>query len=154
MREGKRKRLEAKGWRIGGAADFLGLSPDEERYVELKLRLAQGLKQRRMRRRLTQVELAKAMRSSQSRVAKMEAGDPSVSVDLLIRSLLAMGVTPHDLGCLVSGKAAGTGGGTTTSLVAELSGVIGAGSAKDRRGRRRTSYLAGGRVPGGGGCEK
>jgi DNA-binding XRE family transcriptional regulator len=143
MREERRRRLEARGWRIGGAADFLGLSPDEELYVELKLRLAEGLKQRRVRRRLTQVELAKAMRSSQSRVAKMEAGDPTVSIDLLIRSLLAMGATPHDLGRLVSGKTTRTGESTTTPLVAELSGVVGAGSARDRRGRRNPSYVAG-----------
>ena len=103
MREDKRKNLEAKGWRVGSATEFLGLSPDEEVYVELKLRLAGGLKRRRVHRRLTQLQLARAVRSSQSRVAKMEAGDPTVSVDLLIRSLLALGVTPQDLGRLVSG---------------------------------------------------
>ena len=103
MREEKRKKLEAKGWRVGSVTDFLGLAPDEELYVQLKLRLAGGLKQRRVRRRLTQTQLAKAVRSSQSRVAKMEAGDPTVSVDLLIRSLLALGVTPQDLGRLVAG---------------------------------------------------
>lgn len=103
MREDKRKNLESKGWRVGNATDFLGLSPDEEVYVELKLRLAGGLKRRRVHRRLTQMQLARAVRSSQSRVAKMEAGDPTVSVDLLIRSLLALGVTPKDLGRLVSG---------------------------------------------------
>lgn len=103
MREEKPKKLESKGWRVGSVADFLELSPDEEVYVELKLRLAGGLRQRRVRRRLTQIQLAKAVRSSQSRVAKMEAGDPTVSVDLLIRSLLALGVTPQDLGRLVSG---------------------------------------------------
>jgi hypothetical protein len=103
MREDKRKNLESKGWQVGSAADFLGLSPDEEVYVELKLRLAGGLKRRRVHRRLTQLQLARAVRSSQSRVAKMEAGDPTVSVDLLIRSLLAIGVTPQDLGRLVSG---------------------------------------------------
>lgn len=103
MREDKQKKLESKGWRVGSVTDFLGLSPDDEVFVELKLRLAGGLKQRRVRRRLTQIQLAKAVRSSQSRVAKMEAGDPTVSVDLLIRALLALGVTPQDLGRLVSG---------------------------------------------------
>ena len=103
MREDKRKNLESNGWQVGSATDFLGLSPDEEVYVELKLRLAGGLKRRRVHRRLTQLQLARAVRSSQSRVAKMEAGDPTVSVDLLIRSLLALGVTPQDLGRLVSG---------------------------------------------------
>lgn len=102
MREGKKKRLEDKGWRFGSARDFLGLSPDEEAYVELRLRLADGLRKRRLRRHLTQTELGKMVRSSQSRVAKMEAGDPSVSLDLLIRSLLALGASPKDLARIIS----------------------------------------------------
>ena len=102
MLEEKRKRLAAKGWRSGSAADFLGLSPEEERYVELRLRLSQGVRERRQRRRLTQAELARTIRSSQSRVAKMEAGDPSVSIDLLVRSLLAMGASNRDLAKLIA----------------------------------------------------
>jgi ribosome-binding protein aMBF1 (putative translation factor) len=102
MLEEKRKRLAAKGWRSGSAADFLGLSPEEERYVELRLRLSQGVRERRQRRRLTQAELARTIRSSQSRVAKMEAGDPSVSIDLLVRSLLAMGASSRDLAKLIA----------------------------------------------------
>jgi len=102
MREVKRRRLEAKGWKLGTAKDFLGLSDEEAAYVELKLRLAHSLKERRQRRRLTQVSLARALRSSQSRIAKMEAGDPSVSIDLLIRSLLALGTSPRDLSRIIS----------------------------------------------------
>jgi DNA-binding XRE family transcriptional regulator len=97
MREQKRKRLQRKGWRIGTAEEFLGLSADETAYIELKLRLGDGLRQRRARRKLSQVELAKLVRSSQSRVAKMEAGDPSVSIDLLVRTLLALGATRQEL---------------------------------------------------------
>src|SRR5262245_65976387 len=102
MREDKKRRLEAKGWRVGTARDFLDLSPEEEAYVELRLRLAEGLKQRRVRRKLTQTELAKTVRSSQSRVAKMETGDPTVSLDLLIRSLLALGASRKDLAKLIA----------------------------------------------------
>ena len=101
MREEKRKRLAAKGWKTGGAADFLGLKVEEERYVELRLRLSEGVRERRQRRHLTQTELARALRSSQSRVAKMEAGDPSVSLDLLVRSLLALGASNRDLAKLI-----------------------------------------------------
>lgn len=97
MREQKRKRLESKGWRVGSATDFLDLSPDEEAYVELRLRLSEGLKKRRVSRNLNQTELAKLVRSSQSRVAKMEAGDRTVSLDLLIRSLFALGASRKDL---------------------------------------------------------
>lgn len=97
MREAKKKRLEAKGWRVGDAREFLGLSAQEETYIELKLRLAESLRRRRTRRRLTQVEVAKIIRSSQSRVAKMEAGDPTVSLDLMVRSLIALGASARDV---------------------------------------------------------
>lgn len=97
MRNEKRKRLEARGWKVGSAKEFLGLSSEEDAYIELKLRLAEGLRERRLRSHLTQVELAQVTRSSQSRIAKMEAGDPSVSLDLLIRTLLALGASSHDL---------------------------------------------------------
>src|SRR5438093_1086483 len=103
MREEKRKRLEAKGWKVGTAKDFLGLSPEEEAFVEIRLRLAEGLNRFRLRRDVTQVELAKAVRSSQSRIAKMEAGDPTVSIDLLIRTLLALGLSRRDLAQIISG---------------------------------------------------
>jgi predicted XRE-type DNA-binding protein len=97
MHEQKRKRLESNGWRVGSATDFLDLSPDEEAYVELRLRLSEGLKKMRVSRNLNQTELAKLVRSSQSRVAKMEAGDRTVSLDLLIRSLFALGASRKDL---------------------------------------------------------
>jgi DNA-binding XRE family transcriptional regulator len=102
MRENKRKRLEAKGWRIGTTKDFLDLSPEEKTLIELRLTLAKGLKNRRIRSRLTQVDLAKAVQSSQSRVAKMEAGDPSVSIDLLVRSLIALGASSKELATIIS----------------------------------------------------
>src|SRR5437867_5875563 len=97
MRDEKRRRLEAKGWKVGTAKEFLGLTDEEAAYVELKSRLANSLKARRRSRHMTQVALARALRSSQSRVAKMEAGDPSVSIDLLIRSLLALGTSVREL---------------------------------------------------------
>jgi len=98
----KRNRLEAKGWRVGSAEEFLGLSEEEAAYVDLKLTLSESLKKRRQRKNLTQVELAKMLKSNQSRVAKMEAGDPSVSLDLLIKSLLALGTTKRDLAGMIS----------------------------------------------------
>ena len=101
MREDKRKRLAALGWKAESAADFLGLSAEEERYVELRLRLSEGVRERRRQRNLTQADLVRALRSSQSRIAKIEAGDPSVSLDLLVRSLLAMGASNRDLGKLI-----------------------------------------------------
>src|SRR5437879_5515009 len=91
MRETKRKRLKANGWRVGSVSDFLELTPEESAYLELKLALAEALRSKRQSKGLTQIELAQRVHSSQSRVAKMEAGDPTVSLDLLIKSFFAMG---------------------------------------------------------------
>ena len=97
MNKSKRKKLESKGWKVGTAQDFLELSNEEAAYIELKLALAKNLQKRRRTLKITQTDLAKRIRSSQSRIAKMEAGDPSVSLDLLIRSLLALGVSKQSL---------------------------------------------------------
>jgi len=93
----KIKSLKAKGYKIGSANDFLGLSKQESEFIELKLALGQALIERRKKRKLTQTQLAKIINSSQSRVAKMEKGDPTVSVDLLVKSLLAMGATKETI---------------------------------------------------------
>jgi predicted transcriptional regulator len=104
VREDKRRRLEAKGWKVGTAQEFLQLSAEEAAYVELKVRLALGLRKWRRRRNVTQVELARQLQSSQSRIAKMEAGDPSVSLDLLIRSLLSLGASRQELSRIMSAR--------------------------------------------------
>ncbi len=102
MRESKKKRLAAKGWKVGNATDFPELSPGAELYIELRLKLAVGLKSRRHFRGVTQTQLAKTLRSSQSRVAKMEAGDPTVSLDLLVKSLLALGTSNRELAAIIA----------------------------------------------------
>lgn len=102
MDKEKQQKLEENGWAVGSVDEFLELTPEESAYIELKLTLATNLRQRRQEQRLTQVELANLMHSSQSRVAKIEAGDPSVSLDLLIRSLLTLGVTQSDLADMIS----------------------------------------------------
>ena len=102
MRKSKRERLEAKGWRFGSAADFLKLTPADVAYIELKLALSENLKAQRQKRHLTQKAFAKQIKSSQSRVAKMEAGDQTVSLDLLITSLLAAGTSNKELAKCIS----------------------------------------------------
>jgi DNA-binding XRE family transcriptional regulator len=97
MKTAKRKRLESKGWKIGNSTEFLGLSSEEAAYVELKLALSKNLQATRKEKNLTQEELARLLKSSQSRIAKMEAGDPSVSLDLLVRSLLVLGASRKTL---------------------------------------------------------
>jgi predicted XRE-type DNA-binding protein len=98
MRKPKRKRLEAAGWKLGSAQDFLGLSDEEAALVGVRAELARVLKQSRLGRQWTQTQLAEALGSSQSRIAKMEAADASVSIDLLVRSLLVTGTPGAKIG--------------------------------------------------------
>ncbi|WP_103668681.1 helix-turn-helix transcriptional regulator [Pseudanabaena sp. BC1403] len=98
----KRARLEAKGWKVGTVSDFLELTPEESVLVEIKLALSQSLKERRQKL-MTQSELASKMSSSQPRIAKAESGDASVSIELLIRAMLATGATPQDIGQVIAG---------------------------------------------------
>jgi len=93
MNTAKRKRLEENGWKVGSTTDFLKLSPEEEAYIEFKVAVSKALQELRKSKRLTQVDLAKRISSSQSRVAKMEAADGSVTVDLMFRSMFALGAT-------------------------------------------------------------
>ncbi len=102
MDQEKRRQLEAKGWVETTAQAFLELTPEEEAYIELKLLLSRTLRERRESQDLSQQALAEALDSSQSRVSRMETADPTVSLDLLIRALLHLGVTPAELGKLLT----------------------------------------------------
>jgi len=97
MRNSKLKRLKAAGWKVGTARDFLGLDDQEAALVEVKLSLIDAVKKSRRKRHLSQTDLAQRLRSSQSRVAKIEAGDPSVSLDLIVRALIATGATQQEI---------------------------------------------------------
>lgn len=102
MDKKKQKRLEKKGWKVGSAEEFLKLTPEESTYIELKINLSDSLRLLRNKYKLTQTQLAKLIHSSQSRVAKMEVGDPTVSLDLIIRTLLVLGATKKELASAIS----------------------------------------------------
>ena len=102
MNKEKQKKLEKKGWEFGSTKEFLGLSDEESAYIELKIKLSSNLRKVRKEQNITQSELAKILKSSQSRVAKIETGDPSVSLDLIIRSLLALGTSKKDIARTIS----------------------------------------------------
>lgn len=102
MRNPRKTRLEKAEWKVGSAAEFLELTKEEAAFIELKLALAKSLRERRLRKGMTQVQLAKRLHSSQSRVAKMESPSFSVSIDLLVRSLLALGVSRRELGQIIA----------------------------------------------------
>lgn len=97
MKTNKLERIKAAGWEVGNAEDFLHLSDEESRLLALKLSLISAVKKSRIKRKLSQLELAKRMKSSQSRIAKIEAGDASVSLDLIVRALIASGATTRDI---------------------------------------------------------
>jgi predicted XRE-type DNA-binding protein len=102
MDKRKRKRLEFAGWKIGNASDFLNLNAEEAAIVELRLSLADAVRDRRSRQSMTQEQLGRLLGSSQSRVAKMEAADPSVSIDLMVRSLLRMGASRQEVAACIA----------------------------------------------------
>ena len=109
MKNAKRAKLAAAGWAVGSVKQFLGLSEADEALINMKLGLSHSLRARRQQEGLSQVQLAERLRSSQSRVAKMEAGDPSVSMDLLVSSLLLLGATSADLAKAIRGGVKGKG---------------------------------------------
>lgn len=98
----RREKLKKAGWKIGDTQEFLNLSDEEMAYIDLKILLAQALLAKRKSLKLSQETFAEILHSSQSRIAKMEAGDPTVSLDLLIKSLLTVGTTNRQLANVIS----------------------------------------------------
>lgn len=103
MEKRKKEWLEKAGWKVGTVAEFLSLSPDEEALVEARIALTRRIRQVREARGLTQVQVAKLIGSSQSRVAKMEAADRSVSIDMMMRTLFRLGESPKQVGRALGG---------------------------------------------------
>jgi len=104
MKTDKQKRLKAAGWKVGNAADFLQLSEEESRLVAIKWSLMDAVKKSRIKRNISQTDLAQRMNSSQSRIAKIEAGDASISLDLIVRALIATGATNKDIQAAFTAK--------------------------------------------------
>ena len=97
MNQEKRQALEAAGFVFEDAEDFLELTIEERRLVDLRLAVSRAVRARRMQQNLTQEQVAKKLKSSQSRVAKMEAGSADVSLDLMFRALFALGGSVKEL---------------------------------------------------------
>jgi ribosome-binding protein aMBF1 (putative translation factor) len=102
VKKDKKEKLERAGWVVGGTQEFLDLSDAEMALVDVRVSLAQALRRRRQELKISQATLAKRIGSSQSRVAKMEAGDPSVSIDLLVRSLITSGSSAEEIGKVIA----------------------------------------------------
>lgn len=97
MDANKQKRLAAAGWDVSSVQDFLNLDAADMAYIETKLALSRRLRAVREKKNLTQTAVAAALHTSQSRVAKMEKADPTVSVDLLLQALFALGASRKDI---------------------------------------------------------
>jgi predicted XRE-type DNA-binding protein len=97
MNQKKRQALEAAGFVFEDAEDFLELSVEERRLVDLRLAVSRAVRARREQQHLTQEQVARKLKSSQSRVAKLEAGAADVSLDLMFRGLFALGGSLKDL---------------------------------------------------------
>jgi DNA-binding XRE family transcriptional regulator len=97
MNNSKIKQLKAQGWQVGNASDFLGLSKEEMAFIDLKIALSKKLKELRISQNISQESLAKKIKSSQSRIAKIEACDTSVSVDLILKTMFSLGATNGDI---------------------------------------------------------
>lgn len=105
MKTEKKARLEKAGFRVGSAAELLKLTPEESALVNMRLSLAGAVRERRAHLGFSQSELARRLGSSQSRVAKIEAGESNVSFDLLVRAMLATGAKPREVGeAIAAGK--------------------------------------------------
>ena len=97
MNAAKKRKLEAVGWKETSVKEFLKLSDADAQYIETKLALSRRFREFRQKRHLTQEKAATLLKTSQSRLARMEAGDSSVSIDLLVRGLFALGASREDL---------------------------------------------------------
>jgi DNA-binding transcriptional regulator YiaG len=89
MNKAQKARFAKAGWKVGTAADLLGMTDAEAALADAKLRLGDVVREMRQRRHLSQAALAKLMGSSQSRVAKVENQDAEVSLDLQLRAIFA-----------------------------------------------------------------
>ncbi len=121
-----RKTIEALrggGWRVGTTEEFLQLSPEEAALVEMRLRLADGLRSIRRLQALTQAEVARRIGSSQSRVAKMESADPTVTLDLMVRALLRLGAGRQGISDLLGERPRSRVGRHNAGLAGEPGGI-------------------------------
>lgn len=97
MNAERKKRLEAAGFKFGTVGELFNLSEAEELLVEMKVALAEAIRELREVRSLSQADLARLIGSGQARVSKLERSLESTSFDTLFRCMLALGATRQDL---------------------------------------------------------
>lgn len=106
MKRAKREQLVKMGYKVADTQNFLGLSDEEIAVIDLKVSLIQKLREVRKAAGVTQRQLAKLMKSSQSRVAMLEGGSSDASLELLCKALFVLGVSSKELGKTISASKA------------------------------------------------
>lgn len=91
MDAAKRKAIEAAGWKVGDAADFLEMSDEERQLLDTRVALALAIRDQRKASKLSQKQLGARLKTTQPRVAKIERAASDVSLDQLVRALTAAG---------------------------------------------------------------
>ena len=91
MDAAKRKAIEAAGWKVGDAADFLEMSDEERQLLDTRMAIAEAIRQQRAAYKLSQKQLGARLKTSQPRVAKIERAAADVSMDQLVLALMAAG---------------------------------------------------------------
>jgi len=87
----KRKALEAAGWKLGDAEDFLEMNAEERQLLNARVEIALAIQRQRKALDLSQKELGARLKTSQPRVAKIERAASDVSLDQLVRAFTAAG---------------------------------------------------------------
>ena len=97
----KRKQLEAAGYQITDSADWLGLTPQEQAIVNMRVNFALEIERVRKASNITQRELADKIGTRQSGVARMLNNPTTATIDSLIKTLLALGASPKRIAALI-----------------------------------------------------
>ena len=97
----KRKRLEAAGWTFGNPEDFLGMSPEEASYLEVKLTLAREVESQRKKAGLSQSDLAAKLKTRQPNISLLEKAQQNVTIDALFKTLLTLGLSPRKIAAVL-----------------------------------------------------
>ncbi len=103
LSKAKQSKIENAGFRVSSVQEFFDLSEAETSIIEMRLTLAKAIRTARAKKKLTQAQLAQLIKSSQPRIAKIEAGDPDVSIEQMVKSALALGLSRKQIGKVMAG---------------------------------------------------
>jgi len=101
MKTKKKKALESVGYKVTDTAEWLGLSPEEEAIVNMRVNFAMEIERVCKERGITQQALAEKIGTRQSGVARMLNNPSKVTIDSLIKTLLVLGTPSKRIAALI-----------------------------------------------------